>query len=78
MNKKRRHTQRYEQNIYARVQQSSMEQIGREEGLSYDEIKGIFAPVHSGKKKAVGSQYSRVSIDEISMRKGFRKFGNCC
>jgi hypothetical protein len=55
-----------------------MEQIGREEGLSYDEIKGIFAHVHSGKKKAVGSQHSRVSIDEISMRKGFRKFGNCC
>jgi hypothetical protein len=33
-----------------------MEQIGREEGLSYDEIKGIFTHVHSGKKKAVGSQ----------------------
>lgn len=31
---KRRHTQRYEANIYERVQQSSMEQIGREEGLS--------------------------------------------
>jgi hypothetical protein len=29
-------------------------------------------------KKAVGSQHLRVSIDEISMRKGFRKFGNCC
>jgi hypothetical protein len=31
-----------------------MEQIGREEGLSYDEIKGIFADVHSGKKKLLG------------------------
>ena len=51
-----------------------MEQIGREEGLSYDEIKGIFADVHSGKKKAVGSQHSRVSIDEISMRQGKGSF----
>jgi len=48
--------QRYEENIYARVQQSSMEQIGREEGLSYDEIKGIFTHVNSCKKKAFGSQ----------------------
>jgi len=58
LDQKKRHTQRYEQNIYARVQQSSMEQIGREEGLSYDEIKGMFVHVHSGKKKAVGSQPS--------------------
>jgi transposase len=55
---KRRHTRRYEQNIYACVQQSSVSQIGREEELSYDEIKGIFSDVHSGKKKAVGSQLS--------------------
>ena len=45
---KRRHTQRYEKNIYERVKQSSMEQIGREEELSYDEIKGIFDQVNKG------------------------------
>jgi hypothetical protein len=33
-----------------------MEQIGREEGLSYDEIKGIFTLVNSSQKKTVGSQ----------------------
>jgi transposase len=54
LSKKRRHTQRYEQNIYTRVQQSSMEQIGREEGLSYDEIKGIFTQVNSCQKKLLG------------------------
>ena len=70
LDRKRRHTQRYEQNIYARVQQSSMEQIGREEGLSYDEIKGMFTHVHSGKKKSCWESVKRVSIDEISMRKG--------
>ena len=58
IDKKRRHTQRYEQNIYARVQQSSMEQVGREEGLSYDEIKSIFTQVHSSQKKTVGIQVS--------------------
>ena len=52
---KRRHTQRYEQNIYERVKQSSMEQIGREEGLSYDEIKGIFERTNKHKKKQIGS-----------------------
>ena len=51
IDKKRRHTQRYENNIYERIQQSSMEQIGREEGLSYDEIKGIFDHVFSKKKE---------------------------
>jgi transposase len=54
IDKKRRHTQRYEQNIYARVQQSSMEQIGREEGLSDHEIKGIFTHVNFRKKKLLG------------------------
>jgi transposase len=48
---RRRHTRRYEEQIYQRVQQSSMEQIGREEGISYDEIKGIFEHVYSQKKK---------------------------
>ena len=51
LDSKRRHTQRYEQNIYERVQQSSMEQIVREEGLSYDEVKGIFDWVIKLKKK---------------------------
>ena len=54
LSKKRRHTHRYEQNIYTRVQQSSIEQIGREEGLSYDEIKGIFTHVNYCQKKLLG------------------------
>jgi transposase len=48
---KRRHTQRYEVNIYERIQQSSMEQIGREEELSYDKIKSIFDHVYQQRKK---------------------------
>jgi len=53
---KRRHTKRYEVNIYERVQQSSMEQIGREEDLSYDEIKSIFDHVYQQKKKQLGAE----------------------
>jgi transposase len=53
---KRRHTQRYEINIYERVQQSSMEQIGREEELSYDEIKSIFDHVYQQRKKQLVAQ----------------------
>lgn len=57
---KRRHTQRYEVNVYERVQQSSMEQIGREEGLSYDEIKSIFDHVYQQRKKHLGTQQTAV------------------
>jgi len=55
---KRRHNQRYEQNIYEGVKQSSMEQIGREEGLSYDETKGIFEQVN--KKKPHWKRVKRI------------------
>lgn len=48
---KRRHSRRYEENVYQRVQSSSMEQIGREEGLKYDEIKGMFDHISSKKNE---------------------------
>ena len=70
---KRRHTQRYEEDIYQRVQSSNMEQIGREEGLKYDEIKGMFDHISSKKNKKI-KPTKRVSIDEISMRKGQQDF----
>ncbi|MEG5044994.1 ISL3 family transposase [Microcoleus sp. B4-C1] len=71
---KRRHTQRYEKNIYERVKQSSMEQIGREEELSYHEIKGIFERVNQAQKKINWGEAKRISLDEISMRKGQGNF----
>jgi transposase len=74
LDKKRRHTQRYEQNIYERVKQSNIEQIGREEQLSYDEIKGIFDQVIKQKKTTTWKPAKRISLDEISMRKGQGKF----
>jgi transposase len=38
--------------------------------LSYDEIKSIFTHVHYSQKKNCWDSGKRVSIDEISMRKG--------
>ena len=61
---KRRHTQRYEANIYERVQKSSIEQIGREEELSYDEIKNIFDHIYQQRKKTLGSQVK----ESVSMK----------
>lgn len=69
---KRRHTQRYEEDIYQRVQVSNMEQVGREEGLKYDEIKGMFDHVRSKKQEVKPTK--KISIDEISMRKGQQDF----
>jgi transposase len=48
---KRRHTQRYEAAIYQRIQTSSIEQVSREEGLSVEEVKGIFDHVNEQRKK---------------------------
>ncbi len=53
---KRRHTRRYEENIYQRVQSSSIEQVSREEQLSVEEIKGIFDHISNQKKKLIGVQ----------------------
>jgi hypothetical protein len=47
-------------------------QIGREEGLSYDEVKSIFSHVSSSQN--CWESVKRVSIDEISMRKGKGNF----
>ena len=54
IDQERRHTIRYEQSIYQRVQATSIEQISREEQLKPDEIKGIFEDVARGRKKKIG------------------------
>jgi transposase len=50
-----------------------VEQIAREEDLSPGEVQGIFDLVNQSKKKA-WSPMKRLSIDEISIRKGAKKF----
>lgn len=43
---KRRHTLRYEADIYQRVVATNIEQVGREEGLKYDRLKAMFDAVN--------------------------------
>ena len=50
-----------------------MEQMAREKGFSYDEIKGIFEQLIRA-KKTNWQLTKRISIDEISMRKGQGNF----
>ena len=50
----RRYTQRYEEYIYQRVQNTSMEQVSREEGLSWDQVQGIFRHKFAQKKTQPG------------------------
>jgi len=71
---RRSHTQRYEANIYERVQSSSIEQISREEKLSSSEIQGIFNHVSNQLKKQDWLPVLRLSLDEITMHKGHKDF----
>ena len=50
----RRYTQRYENAIYQRVQTTSIEQVSREEDLSWDQVQGIFQHKFKQEKKLIG------------------------
>lgn len=70
----RRYTQRYEEHVYQRVKSSSSEQVRREEKLSFEQVQGIFNHKHSSKKNSDWGEVRRLSIAEISKRKGHQKF----
>src|SRR3569832_515753 len=55
---RRRFTQRYESYIYQRLLQSNIEQVSREEDLTYDEVEGIFNFVSNQQKKKTGVKSS--------------------
>ncbi len=50
----RRYTQRYENAIYQRIQTTSIEQVSREEDLSWDQVQGIFKHKFDQEKKQIG------------------------
>lgn len=52
----RRYTQRYETMIYDRVNAMSIEQVSREEELSWDQVQGIFQHKFTQEKKRLGSR----------------------
>lgn len=69
---RRAYTRRYEEALYRRVQQSSLTQVGREEGLKFDAVEGIFK--HQCSKSKELKPAKKLSIDEFSHRKGRGKF----
>jgi transposase len=71
---KRRHTQRYEANIFERIKGASIEKIAAEEGLSFDEVEGIFKHICEAQVKKNWLPVKRISLDEIAMRKGHKSF----
>lgn len=70
----RRHTQRYETQIFARVLSSSIAQVAVEEDLSFDEVEGIFNHLGRQQVKNNWSMPKRISIDEIAMHKGHQDY----
>lgn len=70
----RRFTDRYEKNIYERVNSSSIEQVRREEDLSWDQVNGIHQHQYDLQKKKDWGKVIRLGIDEISKHKGHKNF----
>ncbi len=70
----RRYTQRYEEYIYQRIKSSNIEQVSREEGLSFEKVQGIFNHQNAQKKTDDWGEVKRLSIDEVSQRKGHQDF----
>ncbi|NJL02929.1 MAG: transposase family protein, partial [Spirulinaceae cyanobacterium SM2_1_0] len=54
----RKYTQRYEEYIYHRVNASSVEQVKREEDLSWDQVQGIYKNQCEHRKKKNGVRSS--------------------
>lgn len=54
MDEGRQYTRRYEEHIYQQVQLSSIEQVTRVEGLSFERIQGIFKHQYAQKKRMDG------------------------
>ena len=73
MEARRKYTVRYEEYIYGRVNVSSVEQVRREESLSWEQVQGIYQRQCEGKKKD-WQGVKRLGMDEIAKRKGHKSF----
>lgn len=66
----RQYTRRYEAYIYQQVQASSIEQVRRVEGLSFDRIEGIFKHQYAQKKTPDGQESSALALMKSASVKG--------
>ena len=73
MEARRKYTVRYEEYIYGRVNVSSVEQVGREESLSWNQVNGIYQRQCEAKKKD-WQGVKHLGMDEIAKRKGHQNF----
>jgi transposase len=69
----RKYTQRYEEYIYEKVKELTVEQVSRTEQISAAQVERIFHRISRRKKKDWGNP-ERLSLDEFSRCKGQRKF----
>ena len=58
----RQYTRRYEEHIYQQVQLSSLEQVARVEGLTFERIQGIFKHQYAQKKMKDGQMSSELAL----------------
>jgi len=65
-------TERYKNFIFEKVKVSTITQVAKEEGLKYDQVKGVFEEQFN--KIPILANPKRICIDEFSHRKGRGKF----
>lgn len=66
----RQYTRRYEEHIYQQVQQSSIEQVSRIEGLTFERVEGIFKHQYAQKKTTDGQKLSGLASTKLASAKG--------
>jgi len=65
-------TERYKNFIFDKVKVSTIKQVAKEEGLTYDQVKGVFEEQFN--KLPILANPKRICIDEFSHRKGRGQF----
>lgn len=61
----RQYTRRYEAHIYQQVQLSSIEQVSRIEGLTFERVQGIFKHQYAQKKTKDGKELSELELMKL-------------
>jgi hypothetical protein len=64
----------YQERIYQKVLKSSIEQVTQEENLTYEEVESLFMMLSKSANYKEWADRKRLSIDEISKRKGHKNF----
>lgn len=68
----RQMTERYKNKIFEKTKTSTITHVAKEEGLTYDQVKGVLESKFNEKK--FDTNITKISIDEFSHRKGQGNF----